>query len=138
MVAGKPATAWGYRSSFGRTTFALTERRLLETTRRPIEERDCEMFVEDIDSVEMTAKGNPSYIGLAVMSAGLVSVSPFLLLIPLISVVLFFVLKHRFLIIRSQANIMVLGVKGNEPLCRDFMQTLLAAVENARDAHRSS
>ena len=129
MIVGKPATAWGYRSSFGRTTLAFTSSRLIETTRRPIEERDCELFLADVDSVEMTAKGNPTFLAFALTTVSLVGIHPLLLLVPLASVVLFFVLKHRFLIVRSQANVVVLGVIGKDGACRDFMNFLLETVE---------
>jgi hypothetical protein len=131
-VAGKPAKWWGYRCWIGKTTITLTNSRLIERTREFVDERDCVVLLSAVDSVEIAARGNPAYLVLAVMSGGLIGVNPAFVILPLVFVVLYFILKLRFLIISSGSNLMILGIWSGEQLVRDFKQRVLDEAERVR------
>ncbi|MDX2038530.1 MAG: hypothetical protein SFX72_17925 [Isosphaeraceae bacterium] len=133
-VAGKPAKWWGYRCWIGKTTITLTNSRLIERTKELVDERDCVVLLSAVDSVEIVARGNPAYLFLAVISSGLIGVNPAFVILPLIFVVLYFILKLRFLIISSDSNLMILGILRNEQLVRDFKQRVLDEAERARSS----
>jgi len=143
MVTGKPASTWAgmlVPAMFGRTTFRLKSPRVIEDTRRPIVRRHCEISLSEIDSAELCAQGNPAWLALGVLSLTLAgptyALNHFLpilvLLLAALFITLFFVLKRRFLVVRSRGNALALFIQGDDEPYRDFLHATLSAAESAR------
>jgi hypothetical protein len=130
VISGKAATAFGggiVRASFGRTTLVLQTNRVIETTRRPIAARDCELLLSEVESAEIITKSNPVWLVLGFLTFALYGLG-------LIFFVLFFVLKHRFLIVHSRGNAVFVSFDGDDGPYRQFMEAVLTEAERARAA----
>jgi hypothetical protein len=142
-VAGKPASIWGAMlvpATFGRTTLRLLPRRIAEDTRRPIIRRHCEISLTEVDSAEFCAQGNPIWLALGVLAVLLTApvavanrvLGGVMLGLAILFVVLYFIVKHRYLIIRSRSNALAIFLRGDDAPYHAFMQSVLASAENAR------
>ncbi len=127
-VSGKPGTAhFGglVPSMFGKTTLRLYSERVVETTKRVVARRDSQLLVSEIDSVEITARGSALWLGLGILTIGLYGFG-------IIFFILYFVVKHRFLIVRSKSNVQILGMTGDDEPYRQFMHSVLQAAQVAK------
>jgi hypothetical protein len=130
-VSGK-AAAVSFANVFvpslvGRTTLTLSGDRLIEDTRKIVTRRHVEILVSQIDSAETLTSGNNVLMGLCV---GLLipTFGLSILLLPL-----YFIFKHRFLVIRSSSNVVAVVIKGQEDEYIDFLNSVLtAAAEHKR------
>jgi hypothetical protein len=128
-VTGKPASlSLGQivPSTFGASSLNLLPNRVVERSRYLVAERESEIPLSDIDSVELTTKGNP-----ILLMAGILMLAVFGLGLVLIALY-FFVGKHRFLVIRSRNNAQITCVTGDEAPFRAFMQQVMAAALAAK------
>lgn len=119
-VSGKPVTLlWNQIPvpAKGKTTLQLMPNRLVEKTKWVVAERYSETILSEIDSVDILTHGNPLFLVF------------FIFIIPLI---LFFLFKRRFLVIRSRGNVHAVTVKGDLQDYYDFMEAVLAAAEKAK------
>ena len=127
-VSGKAATAsigTVAPAMFGTTTLQLYETRVVETTKLIIAGRDSELLLSELDSAELTTKGNPLWLLLGILTLWLFGIG-------LIFIIVYFFAKHRFLIVRSMSNVQIVGIKGDEQPYRDFMAAALAAGERLK------
>jgi DNA-directed RNA polymerase subunit RPC12/RpoP len=145
-VAGKPASIWGAMlvpATFGRTTLRLSPRRVTEDTRRPIIRRYCEFSLTEVDSAELNAQGNPIWLALGALAVFMTTpiamanrvLGGVMLGLAILFVVLYFIVKHRYLIVRSRSNALAIFLRGDDAPYHAFMQAVLGAAENAR-AHQ--
>lgn len=131
-VKGKPAVAWHgtvTSSAFGTTTLQLFERRVVETTKIIVSSRDSEILLTELVSVDMTTKGNPLLIVLCVLTLWLFGFG-------LLFLILYFFVKHRFLIIHSKSKVQAVAVRGDETQYQHFMAVVLSAAEQQKGASR--
>jgi hypothetical protein len=127
-VRGRPAIAWHgtvVPSMFGSTSLQLYERRVVETTARVVSARDSEILLTEVDSVELVVKGNAAWIVLGVITIGFFGLG-------VIFLILYFVLKHRFLIVHSKSNVQAIAIHGDESPYRRFMAAVLSAAESQK------
>lgn len=130
-VTGKPAMAsFGQiaPSSWGQTQLHLLSNRVVERSKWVVSSRECEVPLSEIDSVEIATRGNPmllvlGFCTLALFGLGIVFI-----------VLYFFIMKNRFLVIRSRNNAQIVCIRGDDAPARNFMQQTIAAVvaERAR------
>jgi hypothetical protein len=128
FVVGKPVSAWGMAmvpASYGKTTLQLMETRVSERTRRPIIRRDCSLLLTEIDSGEIATHGNPLWIALGAATIAMFGLG-------IIFIILFFFLKHRFLVIRSHSGQIAVALKGDATQYQHFLDAVLSAAEAAK------
>ena len=129
-ISGKPATSsYGFvtPSFFGRTKLTLTQNRVIEDTKQIVATRKCESILSGIDSVEIAEGGNPLLLVLGFMTIAIYGLG-------FIFFVLYFFLKHQYIVIRSGSNVQVMAISGsvNMDKARVFMDTVLTAAQNAK------
>jgi hypothetical protein len=127
-VSGKPAKPSFGRlipGFFGRTTLSLLETRVAENTRRIVSRRYSEIPLAEVDSAEMTARGNRNWVLLGLPTLPLLPVS-------LTFIILYFVKKRRFLVIHSKTTSQVVAIKHDVGQYRQFMASVLSAAEKAK------
>jgi hypothetical protein len=133
-LTGKPGNAsYGVvaPSFWGLTKLQLQPTRLVESTQKIIARRNCTVLLTQIDSVEIVEEGNPMWIFL-----GFLTIS---FLVGIVFFVLYFVIKHKYLLIRSGSNCQLVMLDStNESKADQFMSALLKQVEelqpnNARE-----
>jgi len=120
-VQGKPASAalgTVVPSMFGRTTLYLLKDRVVENTKRIVAGRDSELLLSEVDSAEITFKGNPLWIVLGFVTIALYGLG-------IIFFIIYFFAKHKFLIIHSKSNAQVVCIKGDDSNHREFMKAVL-------------
>jgi hypothetical protein len=124
-LTGKPGIAsYGavVPGSFGRTTLQLQPTRIVEKTKKLIATRDCTVLLTQIDSVEIVEEGNPLWLVLGLFTI--------MFLIGIIFFVLYFILKHKYLLVRSGSNVQLVMLNSqNEANAEEFMQAVLKAAE---------
>ncbi|HEV3143323.1 MAG TPA: hypothetical protein VGZ47_05490, partial [Gemmataceae bacterium] len=128
FVVGKPVSSWATAmvpATFGKTTLQLLETRVIERTRRPIVQRDCGMLLSEVDSGEIVTHGNALLIALAIPTF-------FLFGLGILFFILYFFMKHRFLVIRSQSNAVLVALKGDVGPYQQFLDAVLSAAEAAK------
>lgn len=107
---------------FGRTTLQLQPTRIIEKTQKLIASRNCTVLLTQIDSVEIVEEGNPLWLVL-----GFVTLT---ILIGVIFFVLYFIFKHKYLLIRSGSNVQLVMLNSqNEANAEEFMQAVLKSAE---------
>ena len=127
-VSGKPAKgSYGMvvPSMFGRTTLFLFKDYIVEQTKRIVAHRDSEILLSEIDSGEIEVKGNPLWIVLGVLTIALFGLG-------IIFFFVYFLKKHKFLIIRSKSNAQLVCIKGDDSQFREFMKAVLQAAIAAK------
>jgi hypothetical protein len=124
-LSGKPGvSSYGtvVPGFFGRTTLQLQPTRLVEKTQQVIARRNCTVLLTQIDSIEIVEAGNPLWLVL-----GAITIS---FLVGIIFFVLYFFLKHKYLLVRSGNNAQLVMLDSqNEAKAEQFMDTLLKQVE---------
>jgi hypothetical protein len=124
-LSGKPGvSSYGaiVPGFFGRTTLQLQPTRLVEKTQQVIARRHCTVLLTQIDSIEIVEAGNPLLLVLGVMTISF--------LVGIIFIVLYFFLKHKYLLVRSGSNAqLVMLNSANETQAEQFMEALLKQVE---------
>jgi hypothetical protein len=127
---GKPAVSnYGFLAPafFGNTTLSLTHNRVIERTQKIIASRNCEVPITRIDSVEITEDGNPLLLvlGFTTIWFG----------IGILFFALYFIMKYKFLVIRSGSNVQVVVIPGfgSEPInqAKTFMDSVLNTMEQS-------
>ncbi len=129
-ISGKPATvSYGLVSPavFGKTSLSLTENRVIESTKRIIASRYCEIILSEVESVEICEGGYPLLLILGFVTLSLMGLG-------LIFFVLYFLIKCKYLIIRSQGNAQVVCISGTGSMerAREFMIDVLRCAEDAK------
>ncbi len=124
-LTGKPGVAsYGtvVPGLFGRTTLQLQPTRIVQQTKKLIASRNCTVLLTQVDSVEIVEEGNPLWLILGIFTISL--------LIGVIFFVLYFILKHRYLLIRSGSNVQLVMINSqNQENAEQFMQAVLNAAE---------
>jgi hypothetical protein len=124
---GRPATAYyGIISpaAYGKTTLTVTSNTVVERTKRAIATRYCEAPIGKIDSVEIVEDGNPLFLalGLTTLMFG----------IGIIFLVLYFVIKYKYLVVRSGNNVQIVMISslgsGNMEQAKRFSATLMQSI----------
>jgi hypothetical protein len=109
-------------SLWGRTKLHLQPTRLVESTQKIIARRNCTVLLTQIDSVEIVEEGNPLWLAL-----GFLTIS---FLVGIIFFVLYFVIKHKYLVIRSGSNFqLVMLDSSNESKAEQFINAVLKRAE---------
>jgi hypothetical protein len=109
-------------SLWGRTKLQLQPTRLVESTQKIIARRNCTVLLTQIDSVEIVEEGNPLWLAL-----GFLTIS---FLVGIIFFVLYFVIKHKYLVIRSGSNFqLVMLDSSNESKAEQFINAVLKRAE---------
>lgn len=98
---------------FGSTVLELHKDRVVELTKGPILSRDCHVSIFEIDSAEIVACGNQLYLVLGLATL------PFFGL-GLIFILLYFLMKHKFLVIHSSSNVLALNIRGDDTEFHEF------------------
>jgi hypothetical protein len=107
---------------WGRTKLQLQPTRLVESTQKIIARRDCAVLLTHVDSVEIVEEGNPLWLVL-----GFLTIS---ILIGVIFFVLYFVIKHKYLAIRSGSNFQLVMIDStNQERAEQFMNAVLKRAE---------
>jgi hypothetical protein len=110
---------------FGRkTTLKLTETRVVETTKKFISSRYCEIRVSRIDSAEIVEQGMPWLIVLGCMTIALYGLG-------LIFFTLYFFIKNKYLLIHSGNNTIAVEIYKTKDLAiaGNFIQKVLDHAE---------
>jgi hypothetical protein len=109
-------------SFWGRTKLQLQPTRLTESTQKIIARRNCTVLLTQIDSIEIVEEGNPMWIFL-----GFLTIS---FLVGIIFFVLYFVIKHKYLLIRSGSNFQLVMLDStNESKAEQFMNAVIKQAE---------
>lgn len=109
-------------SLWGRTKLQLQPTRLVESTQKIIARRSCTVLLTQIDSVEIVEEGNALWLAL-----GFLTIS---FLVGIIFFVLYFVIKHKYLLIRSGSNFQLVMLDStNNSKAEQFMDAVLKRVE---------
>ena len=111
----------------GTTTLQLYENRLVENTKKLIATRHCEVILTEIDSVEIAEEGISWILVLGIMTL-------FLYGLGIIFIILYFIMKYKYLIVRSGSNAQVLCIANNANMekARSFMYAVLAQAEREK------
>jgi hypothetical protein len=122
MITGRPATltvgGWLVPSWSGRTTLQIRGGRVVESTRRTLSERHRELIIGEVDSAEIAYQGSPTLL--------LVGIATFWMLgLGLIFILLHFVIRERYLIIRTRSSSVALMIRGDDAPHRQFMNVVL-------------
>jgi len=103
---------------FGSTVFELHKDRLVELTKGPILSRDCHVSIAEIDSAEVVRCGNQLYLILGIATLAIYGLG-------LLFIVLYFMRKHKFLLIHSSANVLALNMRGDEEPFHEFKNNVI-------------
>lgn len=115
---------------FGNTTLQLTHNRVIERTKRIISRRYCEIQLHRVDSAEIVEEG---VIALLILGFPLLA----LFFVGIIFIILYFFIKNKYLIIRSDSNAVVMVIRsGKTEQARAFMEQVLKAAEVAQTSQR--
>ncbi|WP_310416364.1 hypothetical protein [Chamaesiphon sp. OTE_8_metabat_110] len=107
---------------WGRTTLQLQPTRLVEKTQKIIARRHCAVLLTQIDSVEIVEEGNP-----LLLTIGILTIS---LMVGFIFIILYFVLKNKYLAVRSGSNVqLVMLNSANTERAQQFMNAVLKQAE---------
>lgn len=134
-LTGKPglarygAVAPGF---FGRTTLQLQSTRIVEQTKKIIATRNCVVLLTQVDSVEIVEQGNPLWLVLGFYGfITLIRFGAFAFLIGILFLVLYFIFKNKYLMVRSGSNLQLVVLNSqNEASGEQFVQAVLKAAEN--------
>ena len=102
---------------FGTTVFQIFKDRVVERSTGPIARRTCHLLATDIESAEIITAGNPLYLVL-----GLATIAMFGL--GILFLLLYFLLKHKFLVISSGGTVIALAIKGDEESYHQFLNNV--------------
>ncbi|NJM47723.1 MAG: hypothetical protein HC860_17445 [Alkalinema sp. RU_4_3] len=144
-MTGTPVTfKYGvlYRG-LGKTSIALKPKHLVEQTQNRclgmwFGSRHCEIALHQIDSVEIVEQGNQLFLILAgilgVASAGI----PLFILGTMLCLMLYFLLRNRFLVVRSSTNAIGILIDGDLDMDRAklFMQEIIQIGDHPREELR--
>jgi hypothetical protein len=105
----------------GKTSLTLQPKSLIEQTQNRVlgvwfGSRHCEIPVARIDSCEILEQGNSLFLGLAIVLA-----LPTFGIGALLCLVLYFLLKQRYLVVRSSTNVVGVALAGNMDMERARM-----------------
>jgi hypothetical protein len=103
---------------FGSTVFEMHKDRVIEITRGPVLARDCHVSIAEVDSAEVVTCGNPLFLVLGFLTLALFGLG-------LLFFVLYFVLKHKFLVLHSSSNIMAMAIKGDPSQFHEFKSNVI-------------
>jgi hypothetical protein len=127
-VIGKPGISnYGVivPSLFGRTKLQLHPTRVVEKTQLIITRRHCTMLLSKIDSVEIVETGNSLWLVLGFMTLSM--------FIGVIFFVLYFVIKNKYLVLRSESNVQVVMLNAaNTATAEQFLDALLQRSEDCQ------
>jgi len=105
-------------SMFGRTTLELHKDRVVEVTKGPIYARDCHVSIAEIDSAEVVTCGNQLYLIAGIVTLGFFGLG-------LLFLLLYFFMKHKFLVIHSASNALAVVIKGDPEPYHDFKKNAI-------------
>lgn len=128
QVIGKPArVSWGTAvpAFWGTTKLEVYPHRVIEQTSRGVSSHHSEILTSEIDSVAIDRKGNPVWLVLGFLTLSLFGLG-------IIFFILYFILKHKFLIIFSKNNSQVVAIVGDERPYLEFKDAVLLAAEAAK------
>jgi hypothetical protein len=117
---------------FGRTTLRLQPTRIVEQTQKIIARRNCVVLLAQVDSVEIVEAGNPfwSALGFVTLVYLVRLLGVFAILISILFFVLYFIFKHKYLVVRSGSNIQLVMLNSqNGANAEQFVQAVLKAAE---------
>lgn len=124
MCVGGCGTLWSnqwlVRHFFGKTRITLTDDRVIEHTKRVFFERHCELLVSEIDSAEIRTTGDIRWLLFGILTIGIYGLG-------LLLILLYFLLKKRHLIIRSQNASIVLVIDSVSDDVLEFLHAVLYA-----------
>lgn len=128
-VSGKPVSlAFGGQllspSQWGKTRLQLTSKRVIQKTKFIVSETYAEMLLTDVRGAAFVTQGNPVFLVLGIPLIAALGLG-------LILIILYFIFKHRFLIIHGTAFTCHVCVTGNPDKYQDFMDDVLAQAEKA-------
>ncbi len=129
-VSGKRVIAkWGTLtpSFFGSTTLELHQDRVVEYTDGLVASRECHAGIAGIDSAELNSAGNPIFLVLGIATLAIFGLG-------ILFLILYFVFRHRYLVICSNFNVMALALKGDEQQYKNF---LFAVMDRANQVQLS-
>ncbi|OUC15233.1 MAG: hypothetical protein B0A82_07725 [Alkalinema sp. CACIAM 70d] len=111
----------------GKTTLQLSETRLIERTRKMVASRYCEVLLSEVDSAEITEDGISWLLVLGIVTLWVFGIG-------LIFIVLYFIFKYKYLIIRSGSNIQVVCIANATAMerAKTFMAEVLSKSEKAK------
>ena len=128
-ISGKPATvSYGLVAPafFGKTSLTLTDNRIIESTKRIVATRYCEIILSEVESAEISEGGYPILLvlGFVTISVG----------VGIIFFVMYFLIKCKYLIVRSHGNTQVVCISGTGSMerAREFMIDVLRYAEEAK------
>jgi hypothetical protein len=108
---------------WGRTTLQLQPTRLVEKTQKIIARRHCAVLLTQIDSVEIIEEGNPLLLTLGILTVSL--------MIGFIFIILYFVIKNKYLAVRSGSNVQLVMLNStNIERAQQFMNAVLKQAES--------
>jgi hypothetical protein len=126
-LTGKPGIAsYGtvVPGMFGRTTLQIQPTRLVEKTQKLIARRHSTVLLTQVDSVDIVEEGNPLWLILGFSTL-------MLFFIGIIFFILYFVVKHKYLIVRSGSNVQLVMLNSlNEANAEAFMNAVLKQAES--------
>jgi hypothetical protein len=125
-LTGKPGVAsYGtvVPGFFGRTTLQIQPTRLVEKTQKLIARRHSVVLLTQIDSVDIVEEGNPLWLVLGIFTLTF--------LIGFIFIILYFIFKHKYLVVRSGSNVQLVMLNSlNEANAEAFMNAVLKQAES--------
>lgn len=127
-VVGKPVIGRGgtlFVCTFGQTSIELTDGRVVERTRRIVSRRHCQLLLKEVDSVELVQQGNALWLVLGILTLVLFGLG-------LVFIVVYVLVPHRFLLVRSKNNLQVLATRGDPANYEFFLARVLAAADATR------
>jgi len=101
-------------------TITLENRRVVERSQRLIGTRHVELLVSRIESAEICSRGNSAFLIAGFLLLGLYGIGALLLL-------LYVLLRSKYLVIRSAANTVALKITGDQTSCEEFLNAVLQA-----------
>lgn len=123
-ITGKPASSIAFAgavaSFFGYSTLQLYDDRIVGKSKRIISGNDVIISLEKVDSVELMTKGNAIWLILGILTLPAFGFG-------LIFIVLYFLLKERFLIMISGNNVQAIAVRSSYdiPQFSEFMEKVI-------------
>lgn len=107
---------------FGSTTLTLTKGRVVADTRKPLAKRHVQLRLTHVDSAEVSTTRNPVLLVLGLATVPVYGIGLLVLLV-------WILLKFRYLSIRSSASTLAVRMQGPEDPYFDFMESVLVAAE---------
>lgn len=105
-------------------TLTLSATRLTESSRRLIGSRHVELLVKRIDSAEICSRGNTAFLIAGFVLLGVYGLG-------LLFLLLYAVMRSKYLVVRCGANVVALKVQGDQQPYQQFLEATLQQAQSA-------